>query len=63
MATSAMAWPRSRWGPSAALASVRYRLRFQKTIQVYLLLPFTIPLVVSGLSTYAMRRIGREIRS
>ncbi|MCB1490738.1 MAG: ABC transporter permease [Rhodobiaceae bacterium] len=37
-------------GTLAALASVRYRLRFQKTIQVYLLLPFTIPLVVSGLS-------------
>lgn len=37
-------------GTLAALASVRYRLRFQAGIQVYLLLPFTIPLVVSGLS-------------
>jgi len=37
-------------GTLAALASVRYRLRFQRTIQVYLLLPFTIPLVVSGIA-------------
>lgn len=37
-------------GTLAALACVRYRLRFQTGIQVYLLLPFTIPLVVSGLS-------------
>ena len=37
-------------GTLAAIATVRYRLRFQKTIQVYLLLPFTIPLVVSGIS-------------
>ncbi|MDR9395507.1 ABC transporter permease [Roseovarius sp. SYSU LYC5161] len=37
-------------GTLAALASVRYRLRFQTAIQVYLLLPFTIPLVVSGIS-------------
>ena len=37
-------------GTLAALASVRYRLRFRTAIQVYLLLPFTIPLVVSGLS-------------
>lgn len=37
-------------GTLAALASVRYRLRMQAGIQVYLLLPFTIPLVVSGLS-------------
>lgn len=37
-------------GTLAALASVRYRMRYQRTIQVYLLLPFTIPLVVSGLS-------------
>ena len=37
-------------GTLAAIASVRYRMRFQKTIQVYLLLPFTIPLVVSGIS-------------
>ncbi len=37
-------------GTLAALATVRYRLRFRRSIQVYLLLPFTIPLVVSGLS-------------
>ncbi|MCP4386014.1 MAG: ABC transporter permease [Hyphomicrobiales bacterium] len=37
-------------GTLAALATVRYRIRFQKTVQVYLLLPFTIPLVVSGIS-------------
>ncbi len=36
-------------GTLAALAAVRYRMRFQRTIQVYLLLPFTIPLVVSGI--------------
>ncbi len=37
-------------GTLAAIATVRYRMRFQKTIQVYLLLPFTVPLVVSGIS-------------
>ncbi|MCY4259426.1 MAG: ABC transporter permease [Rhodobacteraceae bacterium] len=37
-------------GTLAAIAMVRYRFRFQGTLQVYLLLPFTIPLVVSGLS-------------
>ena len=37
-------------GTLAALATVRYRIRYRKTIQVYLLLPFTIPLVVSGIS-------------
>lgn len=37
-------------GTLAAVATTRYRLHFQKTIQVYLLLPFTIPLVVSGIS-------------
>lgn len=36
-------------GTLAALALVRARLRFQGALQVYLLLPFTIPLVVSGL--------------
>lgn len=36
-------------GTLAALATVRYRLRFRNPLQVYLLLPFTIPLVVSGL--------------
>lgn len=37
-------------GTLAAIATARYRLRFQQAIQVYLLLPFTIPLVVSGIS-------------
>lgn len=37
-------------GTLAAIATVRYRLRFIGTLQVYLLLPFTIPLVVSGIS-------------
>ncbi len=37
-------------GTLAALAAAKYRMRFQAAIQVYLLLPFTIPLVVSGLS-------------
>jgi putative spermidine/putrescine transport system permease protein len=36
-------------GTMAAIATVRYRLAFPGFIQVYLLLPFTIPLVVSGL--------------
>ncbi len=36
-------------GVLAALATVRYRLRFRAAIQVYLLLPFTVPLVVSGI--------------
>lgn len=37
-------------GTLAALATSRYRIRFGRTMQVYLLLPFTIPLVVSGIS-------------
>lgn len=37
-------------GTLAAIALVRTRFRFHNAIQVYLLLPFTIPLVVSGLS-------------
>ncbi len=37
-------------GTLAALAMVRTRFRLQGALQVYLLLPFTIPLVVSGLS-------------
>lgn len=37
-------------GTLAALAMAKYRMRFQGFIQVYFLLPFTIPLVVSGLS-------------
>jgi putative spermidine/putrescine transport system permease protein len=36
-------------GTLAALALAKYRIRFKTTLQVYLLLPFTIPLVVSGL--------------
>ena len=36
-------------GILAALATVRYRLRFRAAVQVYLLLPFTVPLVVSGI--------------
>ena len=38
-------------GTLAALAVVRGRLRFANALQVYLLLPFTIPLVVSGIGT------------
>ncbi|MCB2013051.1 MAG: ABC transporter permease [Geminicoccaceae bacterium] len=37
-------------GTLAALASVRTRFRFGGLVRIYLLLPFTIPLVVSGLS-------------
>ena len=37
-------------GTLAAIATARYRTRLGKTIQVYLLLPFTVPLVVSGIS-------------
>ena len=36
-------------GTLAAIALARFRIRFQTSLQVYLLLPFTIPLVVSGL--------------
>ena len=36
-------------GTLAAVALARHRIRFRTTLQVYLLLPFTIPLVVSGL--------------
>ena len=37
-------------GVLAALATSRYRLRFRRSVQLYLLLPFTVPLVVSGLA-------------
>jgi len=37
-------------GISAALALNRYRLKGMNGIQVYLLLPFTVPLIVSGIS-------------
>ncbi len=46
-------------GTLAAIALARYRIRFRTTLQVYLLLPFTIPLVVSGLG---MMIIFGEIR-
>lgn len=36
-------------GTLAAIAMVRYRIRFLTGIQIYLLLPFTIPLIVSGI--------------
>ncbi len=36
-------------GTLAALALARFRLRFATGLQVYLLLPFTVPLVVSGI--------------
>ncbi|MCB9948176.1 MAG: ABC transporter permease [Rhodospirillaceae bacterium] len=36
-------------GTLAAIALARYRLRMATAIQLYLLLPFTIPLIVSGL--------------
>lgn len=36
-------------GTLAGVALARYRLRFEKTIQIYLLLPFTIPLIGSGI--------------
>jgi putative spermidine/putrescine transport system permease protein len=35
-------------GTLAGVALAKYRLRFQKTLQIYLLLPFTIPLIGSG---------------
>ncbi len=37
-------------GTLAAIALARYRFCFANLIQVYLMLPFTIPLVVSGIS-------------
>jgi len=36
-------------GTLAGIALSKYALRFEKTIQVYLLLPFTIPLIGSGI--------------
>ena len=36
-------------GALAALAMVRYRVRFLSGLQIYFLLPFTIPLIVSGI--------------
>jgi putative spermidine/putrescine transport system permease protein len=37
-------------GTLAALALARFRIRFPTGIQLYLLLPFTVPLVVSGIA-------------
>lgn len=36
-------------GTLAGVALARYRVRFEKSIQIYLLLPFTIPLIGSGI--------------
>lgn len=36
-------------GTLAGIALAKYRIRFEKTIQIYLLLPFTIPLIGSGI--------------
>jgi putative spermidine/putrescine transport system permease protein len=36
-------------GTLAGIALAKYAMRFEKTIQVYLLLPFTIPLIGSGI--------------
>jgi putative spermidine/putrescine transport system permease protein len=46
-------------GTMAALAMARYRIALRMALQVYLLLPFTIPLVVSGLG---MMLVFGEIR-
>jgi putative spermidine/putrescine transport system permease protein len=36
-------------GTLAGIALTRYHIRFEKAVQVYLLLPFTIPLIGSGI--------------
>ena len=36
-------------GTLAGIALARYRVRFERPIQIYLLLPFTIPLIGSGI--------------
>lgn len=36
-------------GTLAGIAFARYRVRFAKTLQIYLLLPFTVPLIGSGI--------------
>lgn len=50
-------------GTLAALALARYRLRMRGALRVYLLLPFTIPLVVSGIGLMLLfgelRLLGR----
>jgi putative spermidine/putrescine transport system permease protein len=46
-------------GTLAALAMARHRLRFLRALQVYFLLPFTVPLIVAGLG---MMLLFGEIR-
>jgi putative spermidine/putrescine transport system permease protein len=46
-------------GTLAALALVRYRIRFLRPLQVYFLLPFIIPLIVAGLG---MMQLFGELR-
>jgi putative spermidine/putrescine transport system permease protein len=36
-------------GTLAAIALARYRVRFEQPLQIYLLLPFTVPLIGSGI--------------
>lgn len=36
-------------GTLAAIAMARYRIKFMRALQLYFLLPFTIPLIVSGI--------------
>ena len=36
-------------GTLAGVALAKYRLRFEKALQIYLLLPFTVPLIGSGI--------------
>ena len=46
-------------GTLAALALARWRIRFPTALQLYLLLPFTVPLVVSGIALMLLfGRIG-----
>lgn len=46
-------------GTLAALALVRYRIGFLRTLQIYFLLPFTVPLIVAGLG---MMQLFGELR-
>jgi putative spermidine/putrescine transport system permease protein len=46
-------------GTLAALALARYRIKFLRTLQIYFLLPFTIPLIVAGLG---MMQLFGELR-
>lgn len=46
-------------GLLAAYSLMRYRVRYRSAIQLYLLLPFTVPLVVQGLSLLMLyARVG-----